>query len=384
MTTNALYESRMTDIQKTLNREKPKHVPIFANPGQGIVDYAKTTIREAYYDPEKFVDAMTRIYEKLWVDCTNSNGITWMPNFQSYQHSPQITLAPDGISNVAVTRTQMNDDEYPELIKDPDGFVKNVILPRTYPELFDKGLSHGVEAFKAGFNDMGYLFFLNEAVMKAMEEKYGIVQMMTEDLMISHPLDTIFDYLRGFVGTSIDIRRRKSEVKEATEVLWKTHANQFTELPYTFPFPVQPAHLPTYLNPKQFEELYWPYEKQIIENIAKQGSKAGIFLEGNWLHVIDFFRDVPKDSCILFVDSDDIFEISKRIGDYQIIGGGAINAKMKCLSNAENLDYSKKVIDECARDGGFFFTTDKNWNCPTDIMDNMFEVFDYVHEYGKY
>ncbi|OFV68958.1 uroporphyrinogen decarboxylase family protein [Acetobacterium wieringae] len=384
MTTENLYNNRLEDIQKTLKREKPQYVPIFGNPGQGVVAYSGTTIREAYYDPEKFVDAMTRIYERLWIDCTNSNGITWMPNFQKYQKSPQITLAPDGISNVAVTRTQMNEDEYDVLIKDPDAFVRDVLLPRTYPELFENGIDHGVEAFKAGFNDMGNLFYLNELVMKAMAEKYGIVQLTTEDLMIANPLDTIFDYLRGFVGTSIDIRRRKSQVKEAADVLWERCTNQFKELPYTFPFCVQPAHLPTYLNPKQFAELYWPYEKAIIENIASQGGKAGIFLEGSWLHVLDFFRDVPKDSCILFADSDDVIEVSKRIGDYQIVGGGAINSKMKCESKEVNLDYTKRVIDECARDGGFFFTTDKNWNCPSDIMDNMFDVFDCAHEYGRY
>ena len=41
------------------------------------------------------------------------------------------------------------------------------------------------------------------------------------------------------------------------------------------------THIAPYLSPKQFEELYWPYEKKWIERAAAAGSKVWIMLEGS-------------------------------------------------------------------------------------------------------
>jgi len=378
-----LYEQRVQNFTKLINREKPDYVPTLVNAGQGVISYAKTTIREAYYDPEKFIDGMTKVFERFEADLTSSNGITWMPNFQALQKAPQIILAADGISNLAQSRTQMREDEYPKLIADPNGFVRNEILPRLYPELFDKGLAYGVEAFKAAFNDMGYMFYLNSEVMNAMRERYGIVQIASEDNMLANPIDTIFDYLRGFAGTSIDLRRRKQEVLDAIDAIWAQTANHFDALPFTSPYCVQPAHIPTYLSPKQFEQFFWPYEKEMLCNIAEQGGKTLIWTEGKWLHVLDYMRDIPKDCCILGCDQDDIFEYTKKIGDYQFVAGGAKSVMLEYQTKEQVLDYTKKVIDECAKDGGFLFCTDTNLNCPGNICENLFEAYHFVHEYGR-
>ena len=124
------------------------------------------------------------------------------------------------------------------------------------------------------------------------------------------------------------------------------------EIPFDFPYFASYPHIPTYLSPKQFVELYWPHYKMTIEKLAAKGNKMLICCEGKWAHLLSFFREVPKDSCILMLDDDDLFETNRAIG-------------------------------ECAPGGGFLFGTDRCWISPGDVNQNMIDVFNFAHEYSK-
>ena len=124
------------------------------------------------------------------------------------------------------------------------------------------------------------------------------------------------------------------------------------EIPFDFPSFASYPHIPTYLSPKQFGELYWPHYKMTIEKLAAKGNKMLICCEGKWAHLLSFFREVPKDSCILMLDDDDLFE-------------------------------TNRAIDECAPGGGFLFCTDRCWISPGDVNQNMIDVFNFAHEYSK-
>ena len=167
--------------------------------------------------------------------------------------------------------------------------------------------------------------------------------------------------------------------------MWETRCDHLDTIgPNHFPYAGQWPHIPAYMNRKQFEEFYWPYEKQLIENLAKNGNKLYLLAEGKWLQLLDFFRDVPKDSVIIHCDDDDVIEVSKKIGDYQVIAGGANLSKVKIGSKQENIDHVKRVIDECAGTGAFIFCIDKSWTCVGDVTQNLFDVYQFAHEYGRY
>ena len=46
-------------------------------------------------------------------------------------------------------------------------------------------------------------------------------------------------------------------------------------------------------------------------------------------------------------------------------------------------DQAKNIIDTCAQDGGFMFTTVKTWLSPGDINQNLIDTLNFVHEYGS-
>ena len=164
-------------------------------------------------------------------------------------------------------------------------------------------------------------------------------------------------------------------------MLYATYCNHFDTLDFEFPFAPSLPHIPTYLSLKQFDELFWPYMQEMYNNISKARNKVFLSLEGRWMPLIEYFNDLPKDSCVIIVDDDDIFEVNKKIGANQILGGGIKIQNIRLNSLQNNIDYAKKVIDECAPGGGFLFASDKWWSCKGDVNDTLLKVFNFAHEY---
>lgn len=383
-----LYAERVENIWKTVNRNNPDYIPVLANTAQATVSYAGKTYREALQDKENYPVLMTKIFDELYSDCYVPMGSGVYPNADKAMNGKlQLKIGPDGTSIEHVAHPPMRADEYDALIADPNAFVCDVLIPRLFPFLFEEGIDKAKKRVQALIEDVVYIGNeFDSAADERVRSVYGIAPLMSYTsgpIVPNPPMDTIFDCYRGFKNTMLDLRRRPAEVKAACDKMW---ANAYFEETIAIPFPFSGAapHIPAYLSPKQFEELFWPHYKQIIEYLHSNGSKFVIMTEGRWMHIFDYFREVPKNSCVFLIDDDDVVEAYKKIGDWQCIAGGAKLAKMRTDTKQQTIDYAKRVIDECAPGGSFIFTTDKAWNSPNDINQNLIDVYNFAHEYGKY
>lgn len=385
MSTEELIERRHNDYKKTTNHQEPSYVPIQAIPGPGVLEYAGTNLKDAFKDNELFTEKICKIFEVLYAD-TYISPVPWIvPSAKDLLGDVQFYIGPDGFTVEHVQKSLMNEDEYPHLIKDVDEFIANTLIPRKYPQLFEDDMKKVTSPLKIIIESSNNTAVkLTGMVNDRMLNKFGLIPCGDDFLFLSNPLDIIFDTFRGFVGTTKDIRRHTSLLKEACDMLWEKRSDQFLNVDYDYPYAQQAPHIPTYLNPKQFEELYWPYEKMMIENLAKNGNKAHICLEGRWKHLLEYFKDVPKDSCILFVDDDDVFEVADIIGDYHTICGGIPMTKINYHSKEKSFDYIRRLFDKLAPGGGFIFSTNKFWISPCDVTQNLIDVYNFAHEYGKY
>jgi hypothetical protein len=90
--------------------------------------------------------------------------------------------------------------------------------------------------------------------------------------------------------------------------------------------------------------------------------------------------ELPKGSIAALVDSTDVFEISKMMrGHVCVIGGGPHSHVKASIQEVE--DYNKRVIDECAPDGGFILVL----RLPAgQKKEDVRAMIERLKEYGKY
>ncbi|MBE5996360.1 MAG: hypothetical protein E7240_03270 [Lachnospiraceae bacterium] len=378
-----LYQYKHENLMKAMDRAGADYVPSIVGSSCSEVAWTGQKVTDIIFEPEKYAKAMTDVFGQMWVDGNSFSGTLFTQNVENNLRPVQNLWGPDGITPEHVQLPYMEADEYDELAKDPNRFVSEILLPRKYPKLFEDR-EYAKKMIKIVAEDKAYCFgVLTPLVSKYMSEKYGITDIADFSVNFSNPMDTIFDNLRGFKGSLLDVRRHPDKVKKACDALWEqVNVPRFRPV-NKFPYACHMTHIAPYLSPKVFREIYWPYEKQWIERQAAGGSRVWIMMEGSWARVWDLFKEVPKDSCILHVDDDEIELAKKEIGDYQIIEGGMKIVKTLTGTPESIRDETKRIIDICAPGEGFLFSTDKAWIGPKDVNQNLIDCYNFAHEYSK-
>ena len=381
-----LYEKKMEVFQKAMKREEGDWTPsAMFNNGGGFF-YGGKTAYDYENDHAGYARALNSFLDEMWVDVCCISGMTSSPLISRVFPTAENRLAPDGTLTHLQAST-MKADEYDQLIENPKAFIANVLLPRKYPYLFEsrEKTRELLKVYAAGMLDCMVVQFGEN--QKYIAETYGIPTVMNlGGGMINTPLDHLFDYFRGFRGTLTDFRRLPAEkMRAALDAIWEDKCAPVLAQPIdpSKGFFFQPCHIPAYLSPKQYNELYWPYEKRYAEAIAAGGGQIFLILEGKWGGMADSFMDAPKDSFILAVDDDDVFDIYERVGHHQIICGGLRLADTRLKKFEDIRDDIKRVIDTCAPGGGFLFMTDKAFVTPGDVNKTLIECYNFAHEYSK-
>ncbi|MCL1914731.1 MAG: hypothetical protein FWG10_12860 [Eubacteriaceae bacterium] len=308
----------------------------------------------------------------------------WPRIHEALGNRTETFLAPDGITLQHLQQPTMKDDEYPLFLEDLDKLIKEVLIPRKYPQLFD-GKDAAIASLKAVSEEVASRQINHyPSVLKRVSEEFGFLPLpINNSARWRHPADYIFDRYRGFTGTLGDVRRRPELFKAAVDFIYAERTQRFEDVAFTDDIVMYMPHIAPYLNPKQYMEFFFPYFKEIMENLAKASNRLFMSLENKWMPFMDTFLDLPKSSVVGMVDDDDIFELSKAIGHHQNVTGGVVMQNIRLMSTQANIDYAKKVIDECAPGGGFLFNANKAWVCKGDINQTLVDVYNFAHEYGR-
>ena len=109
----------------------------------------------------------------------------------------------------------------------------------------------------------------------------------------------------------------------------------------------------SFISPDLFEEFAFPYIKQMVEAFWGAGHVSVLHLDGNWLPMLPYLRDLPKGSCILELDgTTDMEKAVELCRGHQIIRGDLPATTLAFGSEKDTQDYCNKLIDY-AMDGGF-------------------------------
>lgn len=378
------YEAKNKRFHDAIEMKVPDRVPILMQSISWGFAYSQSNLNEVYKDPYKLFKGQTKYCEDIYSDAIFIAAIDAPLSLYDALKPPrrQYIVSDDGFSLQHVEIADMLPDEYPELIKDPKAFIANEMLPRRFPVLAEP-YPKNYEALKKSYDEIIYFMDIATKSVKWAKEEYGLPVMSSG--VFYTPADMLFDFFRGFKGLIMDIRKKPEEVSAACDAL----ADYACELKFANlkkgDIMFMPLHVATYLNPKQFEQIYWPSLKKVCEAAIVKGIRPVLYLENDWTPYMDYLLQLPKNSISIMIEYGDIAEIKKKYGYHMSIIGGMPCEKLRFIPVQESVDYAKRVIDTLGPDGGFVFSTDKLLLSPGDIdVENYKAVVETVREYGKY
>ena len=410
MLNKQLYEERrkrMTDVASGII---PDRVPICGLMETYAFAYAGTTVNDANKSIAKHITSYAKIYKDAYFDCVFTPQMSHALELSWGLGSDVFFVSDDGVTVQHKEYCPMTDEDYEGLAKDPVLWIIDEFLPRKYPaynQSNDKQQKAFIGSLKPFLKFALTMMLASTYCTKVIDYPYvvgGSAEM---------PADMLFDYLRGFKPTITDIRRHEDDVEKAINALLDycidlmrmTHmmfGSTTAGMPWmaknlvngvirrkeykfeAFPWMFNPCHMPPFLNPKQFDKLYWPTYKAMVEYLHENGGHMLTFCEGDWGPNIARLEELPDNSVTFICPTERIAEI-KKVAKNNSVMGGMPQAMLRDSTKRECIDHAKRMIDELAPDGRYVFSTDKVLIAPSDAkIENLMAVNEFVHSYGIY
>ena len=407
------YKYRATIIKDAIQMKKlPERVPFFVAPSFFPIYYAGVTPQESMYDYEKCCMAFKKFVMDFEPD---GNLAAYVPgsgraleilDYKLYSW-PGHGVSPDA-SYQANEGEYMKANEYDALIDDPSNFFSNTYLPRVFGalegwrmlppftgilEIYGVALNFipfGLPPVQAAYK----AFF--EAGAEALKWAGAMAGWDAETKAAGFPIvvagyskapfDVIGDTLRGTRGIMLDMYRQPEKLLEAMEritplmIKMGVSAAQMGGNPLVF----IPLHKGAdgFLSDAQFKKFYWPTFRKVMMGLIAEGVVPMPACEGRWTTRMDVLQDLPKGKTLWMIDQSDIAKAKKTLGKVGCMFGN-VPSDLLAVGTVEQVkDYVKKLIDTCAKGGGFIVSNGAFFDQAKP--ENVHAMVDAAREYGKY
>lgn len=394
--THPLLAARVERYRVAMLNRKPDRVPIRPFAAEFAGKYAGYNCQQITHDYELGHAAVCKCAMDFDWDATVGNmvyvwtGLTDAIGLRYYA-VPGIHIPPNvGFQYLEPPEdnANMRADEYDALIADPTGFLLNRWLPRVTKDVAAPG-----RPSTAG----GYLSFLKGGM--AMLQYFGALGAQNERLrtecgvapaiggILKAPLDILGDKLRGYYGLTQDLLEQPEKVLRACRALMPhlchvalTSADPERGVPITIW--LHRGCVP-FITPEQFETVFWPTLRPILDSLCSHGYQVLIYAEGNWDAHLEAFAELPASSVIFHIDRSDLEKAHRALGHKFCLSGGLPNTLLARGSRQQVRDACKRIIDVAAADGGYIMDASAIIQNDADI-DNVREMTDFTREYGVY
>ncbi len=385
--TEKLKQERAEIYHDVMNNKIPKRVLIDVKIGMhAIAEYGKVDPRAAYWDYSVLEKSAMELAEIIPTDVCLAGGNFFHPaKFQALD-SRAIKMSADGFMQHPNTH-MLEPEDYDEFIKDPYKFIVETAVPRNNPALDFKSNPAGANAalFKAIEFDR-HIGSINREIFGKISEKGGYASFPRGGGGYAS-FDILTDELRSFSGMLTDVKRYRSKVKAAVEAIYPF--NFFHSMPdmktYTRDaFNYYAFHMATYMNTKDFEDLWWAPFMQEAVDFAAMGVRVGCFLETDWTKYIDYLQELPTGS-MLQLEYGDAKLFKEKLGKKHVLSAGFPLGYITQLNKQQCIDKTKEWLDIMMPGGQYIFSFDKLMLTLADLnIENLKAVCETVRDYGVY
>ncbi len=390
------YAQRLNRYVTALRNEKPDRVPIRPFAAEFTATYAGYTCQEVTHDYEKAFEAVRRCAADFDWDAVVPNMVyVWTGLTEAiglrYYGVPGIDVPPDTgfqYREPAEDEAFMRADEYDRLIENPTEFLFNVWLPRATRDVTAPGepatYRNNLSFLKGGMAMLNYFNAYGPQLQRLREES-GTVSAISG--IFKAPFDILADKLRGYIGLTMDLLEQPDKVLRACEALMPhllhvalSGADPDRLVPIGFW--MHRGCVP-FVTRDQFDTLYWPTLRPIIEALWAKGHQTLFYAEGDWSAHLEAFTELPDRSIVFHVDRTDIFEAHRVLGHKFCLSGGIPNYLLAYGEPRDVRHLCRRIIDRVAGDGGYIM--DASAILQNDAkVENVRAMTEETREYGVY
>jgi uroporphyrinogen-III decarboxylase len=174
------------------------------------------------------------------------------------------------------------------------------------------------------------------------------------------PFDAISDHLRGMKGSMLDMYRQPDILLEACTVMLRKMVDRIQPaLPGTVNRVAIPLHRGSegFMSIRQFEKFYWPGLKGLIMALIEKGHTPLVFFEGDYTSRLEYLLELPRGKVFAHMDTTDIVRAKQVLGGNLCFSGNMPCSLLQTGSVQEVRDYTTRMLDLCAKDGGFIMSS---------------------------
>jgi hypothetical protein len=396
MTNEEKYQIRLRRYITALNNRKPDMIPI-----RPFV--AEFTGTHAGFDCQQLTQDYPQAFEAVIQSCKDYDWDSVVPNMvyvwtgitdaasARYYGVPGVNVPPNrGFQYVEPPEEQafMREDEYDRLIDDPTAFLYEVWFPRATRRIATAGtpstyrnqvaLVSSAMAMVQYFNAFG-------PQCARLRSEAGMPGAICG--IFKAPLDILADKFRGYIGLTMDLFERPEKVMKACEALmphlhWVASATADPSSQLPIGYWMHRGGVP-FVNPDQFNNVYWPTVKPIIEELWKSGHQTMFYAEGKWDYHLDAFHELPERSIVYHIDRGNPQLIHDKLHDKFAISGGVSNVTMAIGTPAQVRSEVINLINILGKEGGYIMDASAIMQNDTKI-ENMRAMVETTREFGVY
>ncbi len=331
------------------------------------------TMHDACFNPDIGYKATMEFQDRYDFDIYPTNGISPQRWFAAMGKA-FIHINDQGTGLSVEDHALMDPSEYEEYLANPPAFQWKLFQRRCKEGMTLADIQNSVKECMA-------MFELDARIFAGINER-GALNWVGE-CNYSLPIEQLFNSIRGIKGISMDMRRKKNELKSLLDYYYERdiaptleNIQHLTRDGYTAE--VGTCFLsPSAMNMKQLEELYFPYFDRIMEATLRYGKRMAVYSEASILRLAPFIKDYPKGSLVLLVESDDLAETRKALPNATLVGGMPSAAILYNGTKEQCIDCVKRSIDQAGP--GLILASGKSLTMPNDAKrENLLAVIDYV------
>ena len=272
-----------------------------------------------------------------------------------------------------------------EYLDNPEKYIWEKVLPEKYGEEWNqKTLADWKRAFKAYMDFTKFIIRMGSITGK----EYSLPSMAPNNPMkgaIKFGIEELLSNLLGIKQMSIALRRNKDTIKQFVTEWDRQHIDPIIDKmkgpdeKYCFDASIMML-AQNILNPKQFEEFYWPSLNRLLEAYADNGMSVRIFAEGSILRYAEYFKKFPKGLITFHLEQDNPYDVREALPNVAIMGGMTTDMLYNASSD-ECVAYAKKLCDDL---DGFILSENKMLSFRNDAKsENLKAVCEFAAGYTK-